>query len=746
MTSSGIARARNSVVVAALVLGASATRAQTPPPSVYTVPVGIASGTHDNASAVEKMVWQRPVQVEHASWLKLRLSSAVLPGGSRIEITSFEDRLTQHLDQLAMNDWFPHSAYFNGDAVLVRLFAGPFTRGVSVAVEAAEIGIPPIRVDSICGTDDRVLSNDKRVGRLMPAGCTAWIGTRHGLIFTAGHCAAKFAQIVQFNVPLSSSSGSKMHPPPDDQFPLIRILGGFANPNACDWAIYTPGQNGLQQLPLQRQGNYLRLATQMPAVNSTLRITGYGVHFQKPTWNQVQKTVTGPFTGMGNGSCGPYLTRYLVDSINGDSGAPVIEEAGGTVVAVHSGGDCMGSIGANQGSGILNPDIHRILANPNPPPGGPIVRGDLTMSHSGAQLATRVVHIAKKNGTMTTFNWGGSALTGLSMAPNNVDFMMLDNANQDHVVQVTPTGAMTTIATLGTNVTPTAIELDQDGSWLVSSTDNHVRRVTPAGVVTTVVSVPVRVFERVNDIARDHDTGHFIAGVWQTGELLEIDADAGRILRTITRSTQAFYGVDVEPRTGNYVVISISSPEVRVYDRQGTVLRSWSFPYLFTVEVDDQTGNYYCAGAGSVVEFTPQGTKVNHHGPYASLRFNGVDKYGARQVVGVGSARPGTSYSVQFMFHGMGLSPYYAALSLAQRPGIVVGSEVLNLKSDGLFRASRAGALVSGFTGVLDAQGRASGTIRIPGSVPKGLTFFCSAIAIRGSVAQLGNTIGVTVR
>ena len=194
------------------------------------------------------------------------------------------------------------------------------------------------------------------------------------------------------------------------------------------------------------------------------------------------------------------------------------------------------------------------------------------------------------------------------------------------------------------------------------------------------------------------------------------------------------------------VVITHSSPEVRVYDRQGTVIRSWSFPLLTSIKVNDQTGHYHCAGYGHVVEFAPDGTKVNHYGPFALLSFKTVEVHGSRQVTGAGPALPGTAYSVHFRFPDMGGASYRAALSMAQRPGIAFGSHMLNLRQDDLFLASVQGALVQGFVGILDPAGSATGTISIPSSTPRGVTFFCSAVAVQGGRVRLGNTIGITVR
>jgi len=736
------------VPVAMVLVATISSPAQMEPPRYFIKPIDVRSGVHDNPSALEKMVWQEPVQIEGVVWLKLHFKTVSLPGASRLEITSFKDRYAQRLDRRLTQDWFPHSAYFNGDAVLVRLFAGPYTKGVSVELDSVELGLPPaVEVDSICPpTDDRVLSNDKRAGRLMPAGCTAFIGTSHGLILTAGHCSGSIAQLIEFNVPLSNPDGSKNHPPPQDQFPLVLNLGGISNPNACDWAVYVPGKNNLNQTPLQYQGAYFRLATTLPPVQTTLRITGYGMHLTQKTWSQAQKTTVGPLVGYGSGRCGPYLVRYHVDSISGDSGSPVIEEGGGTVIAIHSGGDCVGTIGANQGSAITNADLQRILQNPIPTPPGPLVPGDLVLSHTGFSLPARLALIDVSRQVMTTFVSWGSAFYGVTMAPNNVDFLVFHSTTQDDLLLVTPGGTGQTIANLGSVYTPTGIDLDQDGTILVTATDNHVRRVTPGGVVTTIISLPVSQFDRTNDIARDHDTGNYVVGVWRIGHLYEIDAVQGAIKRTISTTIGSFYGIDTEPRTGNYVMVTYSTPEVRVLDRSGAVIRSWSFPHLTSVKVDDQTGHYFCAGFGHVVEFAPDGTKVNHYGPYASYSFNSVDKYGSQQVTGSGSARPGSTYRVSFKFLGMGGAFYQAALSGAQRPGISFGYRMLNLNPDPLFHASLNGVFVQGFSGFLDPFGAAGGTIAIPAYVPRGTTFFCSALAVLPTWIQLGNTIGITVR
>ena len=730
-----------------VLLGPLPAVAQTAPVQSRFLPLSLVSGAHANPGSVEQLVWQHPVQIPGAAWLQLRFQAVNLPGASRLEIRSFQDQQVQRLDRRITKDWFPHSAFFNGDALLVRLFAGPGSADVSVALDGVEIGFPPPGgLDSICGpNDDRVLSSDKRVARLEPAGCTAWIGTSRGLIFTAGHCAGKIAQIVEFNVPLSNPDGSKNHPPPEDQYPLVRNLGGISNPNACDWAVYEAGVNSANQTPLQRQGAYFRLATQMPTVPSTLRITGHGMHLNNLSWSQVQKTVTGPYVGMGSGACGPYLVKYQVDSISGDSGSPVIHEGTGEAIAVHSGGDCAGSPGYNAGSAITNADLQRILKAPQPQP-GPLKTGDLVLSHTGFSLSPRLNWIDRGAGTLGTLTTLTVGLGAVAMAPGNVDFLVLQADQQDRLLHVTPTGVVTTVADMGSAGSPTGVDLDQDGTYLVSSTDNSLRRITPGGQITTITSLPVTIFDRTNDVAYDPDTGNYIVGIWRHSALYEINAISGLIQHTISMGVGSFYGVDPEPRTGNLVVITYTTPEVRVYDRQGTVIRSWSFPHLSSVKVDDRTGHYHCAGFGHVVEFTPTGAIVQQYGPFAALSFDKVEVYGSRAVTGAGPALPSTAYFVNFRFPDMGGASYRAALAMAQRPGIVFGSNTLNLRQDDLFLASLQGALVQGFVGLLDPAGSATGTISIPATTPRGFTFFCSAVAVQGGRVRLGNTIGITVR
>jgi hypothetical protein len=75
--------------------------------------------------------------------------------------------------------------------------------------------------DTVCGTDDRVASNDLAVGRIMPVGCTGWV-ISNGAFLTAGHCFTVNMTTIQFNVPASNIDGTTNPPGPNDQYPIDR--------------------------------------------------------------------------------------------------------------------------------------------------------------------------------------------------------------------------------------------------------------------------------------------------------------------------------------------------------------------------------------------------------------------------------------------------------------------------------------------------------------------------------------------
>ncbi len=121
---------------------------------------------------------------------------------------------------------------------------------------------------------------------------------------------------------------------------------------------------------------------------------------------------------------------------------------------------------------------------------------------------------------------------------------------------------------------------------------------------------------------------------------------------------------------------------------------------------------------------------------FTSDRTGGVgpyDIYTARftGVIGSGVAGPSSVMALRWSAPAWPQRPYVAAASLGTSPGIAFGSRVLPLNPDGLLRVTAGGLppLMTGFTGVLDADGLGSGQITFPGlSALLGLRFYTAFV------------------
>ena len=332
----------------------STASAQTAPLSQRVERVTIDSGVHvarADQGAAPVRAYSTTVRVPDAPWLQLNFSHAELGRASYVVLTSLHDGARQRLDAQALAQAGATSAYFNGDAVELELFVAPGDADVSVSLREVIVGEAPAPDASKtqCGSaDDRVDSADPRTGRLLSIGCTAWL-IPDGRFVSAGHCLSAFsANTVEFNVPKSLSNGSLQHPGPEDQYvvddaSIVRVNGGVGN----DWGVFRVfdnAQTGLQ--PLQVQGASFNLVQDLGP--STIRITGYGV--DSGVDNQSLQTNAGPNAG----SSGTTMA-YQADTQGGNSGSPVIDEATGRAVGVHSHGGCSTSgTGSNKGTSTFN--------------------------------------------------------------------------------------------------------------------------------------------------------------------------------------------------------------------------------------------------------------------------------------------------------------------------------------------------------------------------------------------------------
>jgi V8-like Glu-specific endopeptidase len=321
------------------------------------------------------LLYQTVIRVDNVPWIRLRFSDVQLSGSARdgnesyVVITSAFDGAVQYLDAKGMADWRKTSAYFNGDAVLLQLFAVPNTGANQIAVSGASVGewmagdgpLP----ETQCGTtDDRVATTDVRIGRSMPIGCTAWLintGNPHCML-TAGHCCVDpDHDVVQFNVPLSLANGTTVNPPPEDQYPIDFGSDQFSNGGAGnDWCYFGALNNSNTGVsPGVGQGTTGFNVISAPAPNNaTIRITGYGV--DTGTANQTLQTETGIYDTLS----GNQIQYNDIDTEGGNSGSPIFFNGTSNAIGIHTHGGCTSTGGFNTGTANQIAGLQTALANP----------------------------------------------------------------------------------------------------------------------------------------------------------------------------------------------------------------------------------------------------------------------------------------------------------------------------------------------------------------------------------------------
>ncbi len=411
--------------------------AQSQPEPQSTIPLAMDSGWVQNDGTQPAVIASYTVRVTGASWIRLYFDQPTLSGdlaagtGSFIRLTSHADGAVQELTAIGVSQWSDSSAYFNGDAVEVDIFAYPGTGMNRVGVDHLDMAWGTF--DSQCGaTDDRLPSTDPRAGRILPIGCTGWlINDCSECYLTAGHCSGNMS-VVEFNVPASSSGGGLNHPSPDDQYAVdassIQSNGGQGTGD--DWAYYGTFPNSNTGLNAgQAQGGTYILGTAPSVSGNDIRITGFGADSTPATRNQTQQTHLGPFQ-LNNGS----HLGYETDTEGGNSGSPVIWEQTGEAIGIHTHGGCSSS-GYNSGTSLSHPDLQAALANPqgvcvgvsmtsvNPipsivPPGVPV---DVMVQVSGASTVGSVLVHYSNGGPFQTSPMsvvGGGVYSGQVPAPS----------------------------------------------------------------------------------------------------------------------------------------------------------------------------------------------------------------------------------------------------------------------------------------------------------------------------------------
>ncbi len=338
---------------------------------------GMDSRVDPNLNGDGADVFRQVIRIPGAVWMRLHFGDAFLGRRGFISITSVSDGGVQTLDSRSLPKWENSSAVFNGDEVEIEVHGSPVDEGAFVTVDKVVVGDPQdgSSPESLCGVDNRVASNDARVGRLFFGGCTAWM-ISNGRFLTAGHCAdfdpdqggpllpdgiLDLSGVVEFNVPPSQSNGTTVAAAPNDQYPIntssvVWRFDGEGQGLGKDWAVFTVGPNSNTGLtPFQAQGGFLRTTNGNPAVGNTMRITGMGLDNtpagstgNRNAQNFTNQTHTGGYVGESSSGSNIWH-RYAVDTTGGSSGSPVIW--GSFTVGIHTNAGCQSNgTGANSGT------------------------------------------------------------------------------------------------------------------------------------------------------------------------------------------------------------------------------------------------------------------------------------------------------------------------------------------------------------------------------------------------------------
>jgi len=525
------------------VLGAAATAAAQPAPVPYhEVDLDVDSGWVENTTVDgPAIVYSEQIHVPDAQWLRLYFSDLHLSGNVEepdhtiLRITSHWDGAVHYLNALTAEQWYWSSAYMNGDTLTVEIIAYPDTGPSRIVVGAADVGEPFGAGDvtsSICGaTDDRVLSDDPRSARHMPIGCSAWIidDTNHCFL-TAGHCSTGGSDVMQFNVPLSNDNGSVVNPPPEDQYSVDQesvqqVNGGIGN----DWGYFGCFPNSNTNLtPFEAQGAYYTVADEAPPVEGqTIRITGYGtVSFPvPPSWNQAQKTHTGPyFTKFGT------TLQYQVDTSGGNSGSAVENEDTGEAIGIHTHAGCSGTSG-NQGTDVANGGLQNALDNPQGVCDGgdtdePVKSSIYLATDSAGNFGT----VDFEQGDFGNLATLSHDIQGLAFDPNSRTFYASTDdarllAMNDDASEVAEIGALSGV--ISDKLYGLAFDKNHNVLYGIDQTDGQLYSVDPLTAQATPIGAPGGGELGALAFNTDNDTLYAIDDTGNSSKLRAIDPATG---------------------------------------------------------------------------------------------------------------------------------------------------------------------------------------------------------------------------
>jgi len=370
-----------------------------PPTNLYRIHSYVVdSGTHDGLKGRTYVAFREVIRIPETPWLQLSFSDYNLGQQSYLTITSLLDGSQQRLDAKSLPQWGNKSALLSGEAVQVELHVAPGEQGIFFRIEEVATGelvgkapaIPTtqdVQPQTLCDADNRVASNDGRVGRLRmqrwtatglaTSVCTAWL-VSNGSVLTAGHCVdwdpdgggdqlpdgtlnLIAGDVVEFNVPASTSSGTIMPSATNDRYTIDLNsvewnFDGAGEGFGKDWAILALNPNvNTGRTAFQTQSDFFRMTRTAPDSAATpaptIRVTGYGLD-DTPAGtgggenadHHTNQTHTGAYLGESSSGDDIWHT-YRVDTQGGNSGSPVIWEDNGFTIGIHTNAGCTATSG-----------------------------------------------------------------------------------------------------------------------------------------------------------------------------------------------------------------------------------------------------------------------------------------------------------------------------------------------------------------------------------------------------------------
>jgi hypothetical protein len=297
------------------------------------------------------------VHIPNATWIRIEIDvlNTDIDEATVLVITSKKDKFQQTFDNIeVLRQWGGKSAYFNGDSVMIELKnQGMYRRcPAQVVITGAvtdDFKQQPRSEQVNAGT----VTKFRREGRLMPAGCTAFIiNDGNGGMLSSASCLGaqeNEALIVQFHVPEPDEQGRISHPRPDHQYPvdLRSIQKASQVKEGEDWMYFGTFKNsntGKHAYEVQKSRHKLGKSHHMKETFEQMAVTGYTGSLGQRTV-EVDKMEGVQVEGF-----------ILKDLPHGFNGAALMDTKTQRIVAIYNGN--------GHATSVTHPELIRALKNP----------------------------------------------------------------------------------------------------------------------------------------------------------------------------------------------------------------------------------------------------------------------------------------------------------------------------------------------------------------------------------------------